>query len=709
MKQILLRKGNAVTSEVPVPKIERNDILVRTSVSCLSIGTELSSLKGSGIPLWKRAAKQPEKIVRVLESLANEGLSKTLNVLKEKNDIVTPTGYSLSGVVVGVGEDVKDLCLGDRVACSGGQYAYHAEYIRVSRNLCTVIPKTVDFESASTVTLGAIALQGVRRASPTLGETFTVIGLGILGQLTVQLLKANGCKCIGVDPDKSRIQMAYDLGLDYGFSAEGADAEAIARLTDGYGADGVIITAASSSDDIVSQAFQFCRKKGRVVLVGDVGLNLNRDDFYEKEIDFYISCSYGPGRYDKKYEDSGLDYPLGYVRWTENRNMAEYLRLIESESIEVRSMISSRYDVSQATEAYASLEDSPKPLVVLLTYSDTKNETEAVRKVELSDNANSSDCQISIGVIGAGNFALSSHLPNIKKSKENFSLRVVVNRTGHSAKFAGDRFDADYVSTEPEEAMSDPKIDALVIATRHHLHGTLTLDALKAGKHVLVEKPLTLSTEELSKIEALFSADNNTPILLTGYNRRFSIFAKRLKSLVAKRSSPFVLNYRMNAGYISQDHWVHGEEGGGRNLGEACHIYDLFTFLTEAEVDTISAHSIKPQGGQYRRNDNFVASFGFSDGSVCSLTYTSMGNEEYPKEHAELHVDGKVAVLNDYKELSVHGDSKLSYRSRFQDKGLLDELDSFGEGIRTGNWPIPLWQQIQVCKIGFEVERMITT
>ncbi len=710
MKQVLIKKGSATTAEVPAPQLECGEVLVRVQVSCLSIGTELSGMRSSGEPLWKKALAQPEKIAMALKMVRTQGLRRTWNLIEEKKEASYPTGYSAAGIVVNFGSDVKDLTIGDRVACAGAQYAHHAEYIRVARNLCTLVPDDVDFESASTVTLGAIALQGVRRAQPTLGETFVVVGLGILGQLTMQMLRANGCRVIGTDTDRRRIAIASSLGMEHGQHSDDDDLEEVARLTDGYGADGVIITAATASDEVVSSAFKMCRRKGRVVLVGDVGLNLNRADFYVKEIDFLISTSYGPGRYDQSYEEGGLDYPIGYVRWTENRNMTEYLRLIAAGRVKVLPMVAARFSINEAAEAYAAIGGSEKPLVALLTYPTDVAETKPSQHLRLIATPRSTEGRIRIAIVGAGGFARSAHLPNLQALSNKYILRAVVNRTGPTAKAVGEQFGADYVSTDTSEIIADPEVDAVLIATRHNLHGSLALAALKAGKHVLVEKPMTLSPADLDELSAFYEGageGSSKPILLTGYNRRFSPHALRMKELLTKRSSPFILNYQMNAGYIPLNHWVHGLEGGGRNLGEACHIYDLFTFLADSEVTSVSAHAIKPSTAHYGRNDNFVATLSFADGSVATLTYTALGHKDYPKETAELYVDGKIAVLDDYKTLTVYGAEKLSIKTHVQDKGLRAELECFATGINTGEWPIPLWQQRQVCEIGFAIEKMI--
>ena len=710
MKQIMIRKGTAIVTDVPAPCVEPGEVLVRVQASCLSVGTEMSGVRSSAVPMWKRALQQPEKVTTALRMIATQGVRRTWSLIEEKRDAAHPTGYSAAGIVVEVGADIQDIASGDRLACAGGGYAHHAEFIRVPRNLCVPLPSVLHWESASTVTLGAIALQGVRRAQPTLGETFVVIGLGILGQLTTQLLRANGCRAIGVDLNRDRIALAKSLGMDLGLHPDdGNDIDQVARMTDGLGADGVIITAAAPSDAVVSTAFKMCRKKGRVVVVGDVGLHLNRADFYAKELDVLISTSYGPGRYDHLYEEHGLDYPAAYVRWTENRNMAEYLRLLAEKRIQVEPLISARYPVSEATAAYASLSGSgtEKPMMVLLTYPE--DGPEPVRILKLQPKVQAAPGRICVAVMGAGSFARSAHLPNLLSLSDRFALQAVVTRAGHSATAVARQFGAAYASTDYEAVLADPDVDAVIIATRHHLHGQMALAALQAGKHVLVEKPLALTAEELDALDAFIIAggDRPLPVLLTGYNRHFSPYARRMAELLQGRSGPFMMNYRMNAGYIPLDHWVHGAEGGGRNLGEACHIYDLFTYLADANVTEVSAQSIAPQSHHYGRTDNFVATFSFAEGSVATLTYTALGFKDYPKEMVDLYVDGKLAVMEDYKCLHAYGMPGQSLRTSIQEKGLKEELIAFADAINGGDWPIPWWQQLQASQMALVVEGQI--
>lgn len=699
-----------MVDDVPAPCVEPGTILVRVHTSCISIGTELSGLAQSATTLWARAWRQPEKVKQVLRMAASQGVSATRDLIEGKLTAGEPTGYSAAGIVLEVGAGIDDIKPGDRVACAGAQCAHHAEVIRVPRNLAAPIPPGVGFESASTVTLGAIALQGVRRARPTLGESFVVVGLGSLGQLTVQLLRANGCRVIGTDLDCERITQAKVLGLSVGLEP-GADGEEeqVARLTDGVGADGVLITASSASDALVSTAFRMCRKKGRVVLVGDVGLNLNRADFYAKELDFLISSSYGPGRYDRPYEVEGLDYPVGYVRWTENRNMVEYLHLLADGGVRVEPLIEARYPVEEATAAYESLRaGGTRPLMVLLSYPAPSLDAVPVRVVPTPARSAARPGKIGVALVGAGEFAKGVHLPNLKSLSRYYRLHAVVSRSGHNAMATARQFDAGYATTEYERVLEDPEVDLVLIATRHNLHASMTLAALRRGKHVLVEKPLALTAAEVEDVRSFFadrSQDTVAPVLLTGFNRRFSPYVARIGESLRGRSGPLVASYRMNAGYIPLDHWVHQAEGGGRNKGEACHIYDLFTHLTQSEVTSVHARPLRPAARYYSASDNFVATLGFVDGSVATLTYTAAGSREYPKEQMEVFADGRVFALDDYRRLTIAGGKRLSLKTRRTEKGQKEELESLGRAILGGReWPIPLWQQLQATEIALEVQ-----
>lgn len=711
MKQVLVSGGSVRLEDVPAPLVEPGTVLIRMDHSCISIGTEMSGIRSTGLPLWKRVLQQPQHVKKVVDMVLADGIGATRRLVQERLSVALPTGYSGAGVVIEVGAGVHAYAPGDRVACAGAQCAHHAEIVRVPTNLVVPIPDNVGFDVASSVALGAIALQGIRRAQPTLGETFVVIGLGILGQLTVQLLRANGCRVIGVDLDRARIELAARHGMNWGVHPDDVDdVQQVARLTGGVGADGVIITAASPSDAIVSTAFNMCRKKARVVLVGDVGLDLQRADFYAKELDFLISSSYGPGRYDAAYEEHGVDYPLAYVRWTEGRNMQEYLRLIADGSLDVKSMVAAVYPVDQINAAYGALKSgTDKPLMVLLSFPQRTGALQRRMHLRPQSQPRHGKGPIRIALIGAGGFAKGAHLPNLQALSDDFTLRAVASRTGHNAVATGNRFSADYCTTDYQEVLNDPEVDAVIIATRHDTHASLALDALRAGKHVLLEKPTALTPGELLAIESFFlESQGPAPVLLTGFNRRFSPYARLIATLVDGRSNPMVINYRMNAGYISLDHWVHGPEGGGRNRGEACHIYDLFTFLTGAAVTSVHATAMVPSTNYYSATDNFVATMGFEDGSVATLTYTALGNTEFRKESMEVFVDGKVIALDDYRRLTATGTRQQPMETRAASKGQKEELKAFAAAIRgEAEWPIPLWQQLQATRISFEVDRFL--
>lgn len=706
MKQLLVRSGKVFLQDVPAPVAGPKNVLVRVERSCVSVGTEMAGVKMSGLPLYRRALKQPHHVKRVLQLMRDQGVARVYKQVKGKLDAGLPTGYSAAGTVIAIGSEVDGIAIGDRIACAGAGVANHAEVIDVPVNLCVPIPQQVSFDAAATVTLGAIAMQGVRRAQPTLGETVVVIGLGILGQITAQLLTANGCRVIGTDVDNKRISTALENGLDHGINPnDGNLVESIIKLTDGVGADAAIITAASASSDILAQAFQSCRKKARVVIVGDVGLNMARSDIYAKELDVLISCSYGPGRYDPVYEEEGADYPLAYVRWTENRNMGEYLRLLAAGRLRLDNMLHEPYPVDRAEEAYGRLAgEGEKPLLVLLQYP---HREEAVRSVLQIAAPKPVDGRIKIAVVGAGSFAQGMHLPNLKKLGDKFDLRSVVSRTGLSARTAAERFGFSTASTDFQTVLDDPQVDLVLIATRHDLHAEMTVAALKAGKHVFVEKPLSMAEEGLDAIEAFYEANPNGPLLMTGFNRRFAPAVSAAREVIKGRLSPMIVNYRMNAGYIPSDHWVHGPHGGGRNIGEACHIYDLFNSLTGSQPVEVQARSIVPASGHWRRDDNFVATVRYADGSLCTLTYTSLGSKEFPKERFDIFVDGKVLVLDDYKRLEVTG-AKAGWKGLTIEKGQFEELVALAEAFKPGGkWPISLADQLSATRVSFAVEKQL--
>jgi predicted dehydrogenase len=703
LKQVLIRSGRPVVEDIPPPQLEPGTVIVRVAFSCVSPGTELAGLKASGQPLWKRALANPAKVGRVLAIARDRGVGAAVDAVQSRLDRSLTAGYSAAGIVTAVGAGVSDFSVGDRVACAGSQFAHHAELVRVPRNLVVPVPAGVGLDAAATVTLGAIALQGVRRLQPTLGETVVVIGLGLLGQLTVQLLRANGCRVAAIDLDAERARLARELGADADITPDSeSEIERVMRVTDGHGADGVIVTAATESDELIATAFRMCRKKARVVLVGDVGLHLQRADLYEKELDFLVSTSYGPGRYDASYEEAGLDYPIGYVRWTENRNMSAYLEQLAAGRVAVGPLFGERFAIDDAADAYAALE-SHSALGALLEYPAAA--VSALARVPNPGAAPARSGALRLALVGVGAFAKGAHLPMLRELGEIFSIAAVASRSGPNAHDTARQVGARYATTDFREVLADPEIDAVLVATRHHLHASMALAALAAGKHVLLEKPLALTPEELGRIREFFGGREAAPVLLTGYNRRFSPSATTVKALVDGRAHPMLLDYRMNVERLAAEHWTHGPEGGGRNIGEACHIYDLFTFLVGAKVATVEATALAPASAYYRRDDNFVATMRFEDGSVATLTYTALGNPAFPKETLDIFCDGVVATIEDYRAVRVHGRSGRGFESKTQEKGLREELRAFHAAVKgDGEWPIPLWQQLQSAEIAFAVE-----
>lgn len=708
MKQVLIKAGSAVVDEVPAPQVGRKNILVRVHHSCISVGTEMSGVKMSGLPLYQRALKQPENVKRVLEMMRDQGIKRTLDRVTGKLAAGSATGYSAAGVVIAVGDEVEGFAIGERVACAGAGIANHAEVIDVPVNLAVKIPQGLDTGLASTVTLGAIAMQGVRRAQPTLGETIVVVGLGILGQITAQILSANGCRVIGVDLDPRRVRLAQDNGLDVGLDpASDNYVDRVLKHTGGLGADAVIVTAATASNQVISEAMQACRKKGRVVLVGDVGLDLNRADFYKKELDFLISSSYGPGRYDPLYEEGGQDYPIAYVRWTENRNMQAYLDLLATGKVKLGNLQHTPYLIEKAGEAYDALKgEGDKPLLVLLEYP--QRDEPGVTRVALRSSEPKSGA-IRVALAGASSFAQGMHLPNMVKLRDRFSLRAVMSRTGANAKAVATQYEAAYCTSDYADILNDDVVDLVMVATRHDLHGSMVLQALRAGKHVFVEKPLALLASELDEIERFYAERPDGPMLMVGFNRRFSPAIVAMQQVLAGRTTPILANYRMNAGFIPPDHWVHGPEGGGRNLGEACHIYDLFNALVGPHaVQDVQALSIQPQGDPWRRNDNFVATVRYGDGSVCTLTYTALGDKRYPKERLDVFADGRVLAMDDYKSVTVHGGRHRGWSASTVQKGQLEELQALADALSKGGaWPIPLEQMLATSRVALRVEAQL--
>ena len=714
MLQAIIKKGKVIGEHVPTPNVSKGTLLIKVVNSCISAGTEISGVQGSGKSLITRALEQPQNVVKALDLVRSEGIAKAYVKVKGKFDSGTPTGYSISGVVIAVGEGVSGFEVGEGVSAAGAGLANHAEYVDVPVNLVVKMPKGMRFEDASTVTLGAIAMQGVRRADLKLGEMCMVVGAGILGLLSVQMLKLSGVRVAVSDLDDRRLKIAKELGAELILNPSKDNIVELAHnWSNGYGVDAVLFTAATSSNEPLSQSFQMTKKKGRVVLVGVVGMDIKREDMYAKELDFLISSSYGPGRYDKKYEEKGLDYPYSYVRWTENRNMLEYLRLVSAGMIKLDKLIEGNYPIEQVTEAFETLQSrDSKPLMVLLDYgipelSQVETYLNHARKVQIN-TIPAAKGVISVALVGAGGFATGMHLPNMSKLANKYRLHAVVNRTGHKAKTVAQQYGANYATTNFYDILDDKDVDLVLIATRHDSHAELALKALEAGKHVFLEKPLATTQEELDKFKAFYNGDSpNKPVLFVGFNRRFSMYAAEIKKHTDQRINPMFIRYRMNAGFIQADHWVH--EHGGRIIGEACHIIDLMTALTGSIVESISVESLTPKTEKYGASDNKSILLKYSDGSVASIEYFSVGSSLLGKEFMEVHFDGKSIVMDDYKSLKGFGVKVDEITTATSQKGQLEELDALYQTI-CGNrkeWPIDLWDMWQTTEITFAVQNNV--
>jgi predicted dehydrogenase/threonine dehydrogenase-like Zn-dependent dehydrogenase len=712
VKQVLFRGGNAIIEEVPAPQHGPGQVLVRVTWSCVSPGTELASATNTGpAGILGHLRRDPAKLRKALDLLQTGGLRSFSAKARERLTRSSACGYSCAGVILETGSRVERFAVGDRVACAGDQFASHAEFVAVPANLAVRIPDSVNMPDASTVTLGAIAMQGVRRAQASVGERIGVIGLGLLGQLTVQILKASGCLVFGWDLDQARVAQSKEFGLDAAAETAIDAVSAVQQFSQGYGLDAVLITAATKSNEPLYLAMQMARRKGRVVVVGDVGLSIRREAMYAKELDVVMSTSYGPGRYDSTYEEDGIDYPYPYVRWTENRNMQAYLELLSSGRIALGPLISRRMSVVHAAEAYRALkEENPRPYTVLLEYPKT-NEAGVARQVNLRPPVPMKSGRIRVAIIGAGSFARDVHTPNLQRLNEQFQIDAIVTRHGPSALAAARQVGARVAATDYKEVLNDVAIDAVLIATRHHLHATMIEEALRAGKHVFVEKPLAITEGELENlcnvVNELNASSSACPVVFVGFNRRYSPYAVRLRELVAHRSAPVHLSYRMNAGYLPPEHWVHGPEGGGRVLGEGCHILDLFRFLAGISAVDVSATGVRSPRRDVAPTDNFSATIRYSEGSVCTLLYTAQGGKELPKELLEMHVDGRSFVVDDYKTLTSFG-SKAQIRTKTQEKGHYEELVAFHKMVSgTLDYRATWAEAVEVTRTALEIDRQV--
>jgi predicted dehydrogenase/threonine dehydrogenase-like Zn-dependent dehydrogenase len=716
MKQLLqnIKNGETVVVEVPIPQLQPGMALVRNQVSLVSAGTERMVVEFAGKSLLGKALSRPDLVHQVADKARREGLLSTMEAAFNRLDQPMPLGYSSAGIIEAIADGVQGFKRGDRVACSGGGYAVHAEYVTIPKNLLTPLPENVDFDSAAFTTLGAIALHGFRLSSAQLGETVGVIGLGLLGLLVVSIARAAGCRIFGVDLDQSRIKIANQLGATAVDRPQAV--EAAMAFSHGMGIDKLLICADSPSSDPVELAGEIARDRAHVVAIGAVGLTLPRRIYYQKELTFVNSRSYGPGRYDPSYEEAGQDYPIGYVRWSEGRNLEAFVELIAKGHVDIKPLITHHFPLENASQAYELITGKTNQpfLGVLLTYPEVNLKTveiqtvyEPVKKTSLPvAGANI----VRLGVLGAGNFANAVMLPILKKIP-SVELVSISSASGFHAEIASKKYGFKYTAASESEILSDPQVNTLCLLTRHYLHAEQVLRGLQAGKHVFCEKPLAITPEQLDQIKQQILSNETSPLLMIGFNRRFAPLVRKLYEYILPRSEPLISTYRINAGSIPLTHWVQDPAiGGGRVIGETCHFIDLLTFLVGAAPIQVSAQSL-PDDNRYRE-DNTTMTFTFPDGSLGTVIYLANGNKAFPKERLEVFVGGRVAVLDDFRSLELVGNGKRQvYRSRLrQDKGHRAEWDAFSQAIIAGGPPpIPYEQLFSVTEATFAVLEAIRT
>lgn len=713
MKQIVqnLKTGETNLVEIPVPQIRARHLLSNTSKSLISLGTERMIVEFGKAGWINKARQQPDKVRKVMDKVRTDGFMPTIEAVRSKLDQPLPLGYCNTGTILEIGDlGIAGLKVGDRIVSNGP----HAEVVCVPKILCAKIPDVVSDEKAAFTILGATGLQGVRLLQPTIGECFVVTGLGLIGLLSVQILRANGCRVLGIDLDSAKCGLARQFGAETVDISNGEDpVDAAMVFSKGRGVDGALITAATMSSQPVHQAAQMCRKRGRIVLVGVTGLELNRPDFYEKELSFQVSCSYGPGRYDSEYEEKGQDYPFGYVRWTEQRNFEAVLDLMVAGKIDVKPLISHRFRFEEAGKAYKLIAENRESYVgIILDYDSgieefrnlgiKKDERTVTLKPSYEPTATDHQLPV-IGFIGAGSFTAQVLLPAIRKTGAR--LKIIASSGGVTGTHLGKKFGFEESTTDVEEIFGDPEINTVVVATRHNTHARFVMEALRAGKNVFVEKPLCIKQSELMEIHKVYSSlianHSSLPLLLVGFNRRFAPHVVRMKELLATVREPKSMIMTVNAGAIPSDHWVHDPEvGGGRLIGEVCHCVDLFRFLSGSEI----TESRVVYAGMKTR-DTLSIQMTSKDGSICAVQYFANGNKGFSKDRLEVFAGGRILQLDNFRVLRDYGWKGFKkLRLWRQDKGYHNEFHSFIDAITNGKpSPIPFEEIIEVAKISLDL------
>jgi predicted dehydrogenase/NADPH:quinone reductase-like Zn-dependent oxidoreductase len=683
MKQVFqhLRTGEIEVAELPCPQERPGHVLIQSRATLISAGSERTIVEFSKAGWIAKARQQPEKVRQVLDKIKTDGLMPTLEAVFAKLDEPMPLGYCNAGVVLAVGPGVTEFAPGDRVVSNGP----HAEIVCVPRNLCAKIPEGVSEEQAAFTVLSSVALQGIRLLQPTLGEKFVIYGAGLIGLVAVQLLQAHGCEVLCVDIDPTRLALAEELGAKV-VPAGGAPVAAGVAWTDGRGVDGVLITASAKTDEIMHNSAQMCRKRGRIVLVGVVGLNLMRGDFYEKELTFQVSCSYGPGRYDERYERGGVDYPYAYVRWTEQRNFEAVLSSMAAGRLQVDKLVSHRFPLEKAADAYSAISGAGT-LGVILNYA---QQGDRRPKVTLKQSISPAAGRV-VGVVGAGNFSKMIMLPAL--SKCGASIAYVADINAAAASHGARKFGAANAVTDYKLVLQDPAVDAVLIAVGHNLHARLVCEVLSAGKHAFVEKPLAMNAGELDQVRqaAAVHADRQ---LMVGFNRRFSPHVRKARGLLEGRGEPLCMTMTVNAGFIPPGHWVHDPVlGGGRIIGEACHFMDLLMHLACSPIVSVSGAMVGQ--GVAVREDKMSIVMSFADGSVGTVNYFANGSKSYPKEMLTIFSDGRVLSLENFRRLVGYGFKGFGkFKTPRQDKGHTAEFAAFVDRVASGGPPLIPFQEL---------------
>lgn len=707
MKAVLqnFKTGELAIEDVPPPSLKPGGVLVANVASLVSAGTEKAIIELAKMNPLQKARARPDLVKKVLNKAGQEGLLATARIVMNLVSTPLPLGYSCAGVVTAVGSRVADLSTGQRVACAGLGYANHAELVYVPRNLVVPVPEAVGFEDASFVTVGAIAMHGVRQAALTLGESVVVIGMGLVGQIAAQIVHASGCRVFCVDPDPGKVELALRLGADAASSNAGSALHAeVMSFTASRGADAVLIAASTKSSEPIETAAEVARDRARVVAIGDVGHSVPRRAYYEKEIDLRQSRSYGPGRYDPDYEEKGQDYPIGYVRWTENRNMEAFLALVERGSIQLRPLITHRYSIERADEAYTLLSGERKEPYVGIVI-DYENAAEHGSSVPVASSPKSLGAgEISIGVIGAGQFAQGILLPALK-AIAGVRFKSVATESGLTSLNVARKYRAESCTSDYHDVLNDASIDAVVVATRHDSHAAIVAAALRAGKHCFVEKPLAMNESELEDVIDAHRTGNAG--LLVGFNRRFSPLSVQLRERLSGQR--LVMQYRINAGPVPRSHWHQDlEYGGGRIIGEVCHFIDVMQYCCASEPLSVQALAVTDSNSP-SDPDNVVIQVAFADGSVGTITYVSNGDPDFPKERLEAFGGGFVAVIDNWRSLDVQGNgTRLRRRCWLQaEKGHSQEMSAFIEGIRSGEPPIPFSSLVSTTRTTFAIQQAL--